>query len=263
MAEAKCENIDVVLAIPPLAFNHQNPKLWFSTIEAQFHCRRIRTQADKFFVVHSMLPLDIQNEVEDVLLNPPADSQYDALKAAVLGLLHVSDSRRLHQLLEGEALGDRKPSQLLTAMRRAGDGFNLDDKLLRTMWLQKLPLAAQQILSPYSDGTPLTTLASSADSICALGGQQNHVSSVDSAPDRIDMLLKQFERLSADVNRLSLESGSRHRSKSRSRSFRRGDRSASRSNGVCWYHRRYGKDARKCTTPCAFTSVSGNDSGRQ
>lgn len=261
MPDSDIDSVEVVTTLPALAFNHQNPKLWFATIESQFACRNVRKQSTKFHLVNSMLPVDIQQEVEQIILNPPDDNPYDALKAAILGLLRVSDDQRLRQLFEGENLGDRKPSQLLTAMRRAGNGFNFDDKVLRTIWLRKLPLIAQQILSPLPEDTPLSVLATSADAICDLGDSRQRVSAVERPPDVLQQMMAKIEFLTAEVNRLSVDSRQRGRSTSRSRDFRRGSRSRSSSPGVCWYHRRYGKDARKCTSPCTYGSAPGNGTG--
>ncbi|GFT13148.1 uncharacterized protein TNCV_4295421 [Trichonephila clavipes] len=70
----------------------------------------------------------------------------------------------------------------------------------------------------------------------------------------MDSLARQLQELSLQVAELTRErnsschqrySSDRRRSHSRSRSVNRG-------SGICYYHRRYKEQARKCVSPCAF-----------
>jgi len=86
----------------------------------------------------------------------------------------------------------------------------------------------------------------------------------------VDALVKIVQALAAQVAALSKPSGGRGGSRSRSHSrSRAGSRSAGSSNnnnngngddGVCWYHRKFGADATKCTKPCNFKAGNGQGS---
>ncbi|GFX62229.1 retrovirus-related Pol polyprotein from transposon 297 [Trichonephila clavipes] len=79
-------------------------------------------------------------------------------------------------------------------------------------------------------------------------------SSSCSVQPTMDSLVRQIQELSLQVAELTRERNSslhqryspdRRRSHSRSRSVNRG-------SGICYYHRRYKEQARKCVSPCAF-----------
>nr|CAH8870992.1 unnamed protein product [Trichobilharzia regenti] len=82
--------------------------------------------------------------------------------------------------------------------------------------------------------------------------------------DAVAHIAKLYEEICSI--RQEMNSRSRGRSPSSSRSSRPLSRASSkrrqsRSNqpGVCWYHRRYGAKAQKCTRPCTFdVQQSGN-----
>lgn len=263
MSDGEVDHVGSSPAPPTIAFHHNNPRLWFAALECSFDARNIRKQRSRFCHAVSMLPPDIMQDVEEIILNPPEESPYDVLKEAIIGLLRQSDDKRFHQLMEGQSLGDRKPSQLLTAMRRASAGFNVSDELLGTMWKQKLPVACKQILSTLSARATLNEMATTADAIWSVTDTVGQVSAVRA--ERSDPLDDRLCRIEQLVSSLSLQQDSWRRSRSQSaprRSFSR-RRSPSSPGGVCWYHRRFGVEARKCTAPCTFTAQhSGNGQGR-
>ncbi|GFV20019.1 uncharacterized protein TNCV_1154201 [Trichonephila clavipes] len=70
----------------------------------------------------------------------------------------------------------------------------------------------------------------------------------------MDSLARQIQELSLQVAQLTRErNSSRHQrySSDRRRSHSR-SRSVNRGSGICYYHRRYKEQARKCVSPCAF-----------
>ncbi|GFU81943.1 retrovirus-related Pol polyprotein from transposon 17.6 [Trichonephila clavipes] len=87
-------------------------------------------------------------------------------------------------------------------------------------------------------------------------------SSSCSAQPTMDSLARQIQELSLQVAELTRErNSSRHQRYSfdRRRSHSR-SRGVNRGSGICYYHRRYKEQARKCVSPCAFVQKTNSGS---
>jgi hypothetical protein len=133
-------------------------------------------------------------------------------------------------------MGEHTPSQFLRHLRRLAP--DVPASLLRSIWTSRLPANVQATLVCHPD-VSLDTAAEYADRI--------------------------FETVPQPT--LSLTTQTRHHSSSRDHrsSFRRRHSSPSRRhpyNGspsrhdtadtFCWYHRRYGDGAQRCSQPCTY-----------
>ena len=257
----------VSLKLPPYWPN--DPAVWFAQVEAQFLTRNLTSQATKYAYVVASLQPEIAQEVRDLLLNPPTTQPYDQLKSALIQRTSASEQKRLHQLLISEELGDRKPSQLLRCMHQLLGDNSLEDRILRQLFLQRLPTNVQLILASTSDTVSTDDLALLADKILAVAPPQPFIAAVHSdsptTTTQIQDLRGQIDTLTTQlhtvINQLQAQprSRSRGRSPTPSRSFPRRNSSATRPTGSsCWYHWRFGAAARKCDPPCSFTATSSN-----
>ena len=148
------------IKLPP--FWPTDPKVWFAQVEAQFTTRGISTQKTMFdYVISSLIP-EFAVEVRDLLLKPPADQPYTILKAQLIKRMAASEQRKLQQLISGEELGDRKPTQLLRHMQQLlGDklGTSADANSFLELFLQRLPSNVQMVLASADSSMNLDKLA--------------------------------------------------------------------------------------------------------
>lgn len=256
------------VAVKLPAFLPTDPELWFKIAERSLELSSVGTETTKFEYVVITLESRYALEVRDVIMDPPAEHPYSTLKDELIKRLSTSQEHRTRQLLEREEIGDRKPTQFLRHLRSLA-GSTVNDDLLRTLWISRLPQQMQVILVTQKD-SPLDKVAELADTIADATTSRPVIAAInDTSIEAIvsvklqQLTLSMKEELSA--LRQEIEELSRESRQSRSTSQRRTNnrnRSKSRAGGdfgMCWYHRRFGAEATRCTTPCSYTS--GNERG--
>lgn len=255
------------------AFWANDPQVWFVQAEAYFATHNVRSSKTKYQVVVSSLSPQYAVEIRDLLLAPPADTPYEKLKEALTTRTQRSEQAYLRELLSNEELGDQEPSKLLRRMQQLLGDKQLDGSLLRELFVSRLPPPVHMILSSAPDAISVDDLAKMADKVVESTKPAiiHHVAPKENDTS-LSRLEEQLTKLIAAVSALTMDSrrpqtqGSDSRGRSRSRSRRR-DRSTSPSeqeSGVCYYHRKFGGKARRCTKPCSYEpQQSGNATASQ
>lgn len=238
--------------VPP--FWPEKPSLWFAQLEGQFVLNGIKNDATKYYYVSANLDNRYAMEVEDILLNPPSEGKYESLKAELIKRLSTSQEQKIKRLLEHEEIGDRTPSQFLRHLRTLA-GSVVPDDFLKTLWASRLPSNMQAILATQT-GTDLNAIATLADKIHETTPSMQVASTSGDAHSSVMVLTDRIDALTRQVAELTRGRQSNRRSNSRHR-----PRSASRPN-ICWYHRRFKENARKCNEPCTFSSQKNLDRGQ-
>lgn len=238
------------VGLKPPPFWKSNAVAYFHFIEAQFATSGIYADQTKYYCLVSSLDESILSHVTDLICSPPTHEKYDTLKKRLIDQFSESETSKLRLLLHDLELGDRKPSQLLREMKELAKDFS--EEAVKSLWLQRLPVSVQQILSVSNE--PLDQQALMADKIQEVS-KSAVVSAVDKRdpePTEVSTLRQEISALREQVSRLSRppqrRSGSRNGFRSKSRSAER------KASGLCWYHYRFGKRAHKCQQPCKFVS---------
>lgn len=247
----------VTVKVP--TFFKSDPAIWFAQVEAQFHLGGITNDLTKYNHIVGAVDTEILSQVSDIIQKPPDTDRYNTLKNRLIESFTDSQESKLRRLLGDMRLGDKRPSMLLNEMQRLG-GMACSTQLLKTLWLQQLPVTTQSCLT-MSTGT-IEELARLADKISEIDQQRMIVNIVsESTTEILKTLVKEVNELKVAANRndnrsrsLSTSKTSRSRSVSRARygKWRMGE------NGYCFYHDNFGKKARKCVDPCEYTTSKGN-----
>ncbi|XP_029638031.1 uncharacterized protein LOC115213236 [Octopus sinensis] len=107
---------------------------------------------------------------------PPGSVSYEVFKITLIN--RTSESQ---QLLISEELDDKTPSQLLRRMKQLLGDESLPEKILKQLFLQRLPSNTQVVLTSTRENTPIEELAELADKIAEVLHKYPTVSTVTPA----------------------------------------------------------------------------------
>eukprot|EP00117_Sycon_ciliatum_P035864 scpid16937/ scgid27099/ len=237
-------------------FYPSDPALWFARAECLFSHRGITAQRTKFDYVAAALSEQFSMEVRELLISPPQTEPYTTLKSQLIARTQMSEQKRLRRLLTEEELGDRTPSHLLRRMQQLIGSSQLDESILRELFLQRLPSNAQLVLASTPKATSLSELAAIADRV--METTQASVSAIQrpSQDDaRMSALEQQIAALTEAVSSLHKRlDGSRGRSPGRGSGPPRSRNNSPGRPGLCFFHSKFGDQAKNCRPPCSRSS---------
>lgn len=183
---------------------------------------------------------------------------YETLKKKIIQEFSDSEQTKITKLLRDIPFGDRKPSALLSEMRAKSANTQITDKLLGQLWIRNLPETIRAILSVSTDYS-LDVQSAQADKVQEsmnnglLSNQGIDAISFKSGNSKITDLENQIATLKTEINALK-----QNRSRSRNRNRTPGPRNQSKQREICWYHTKFGIDAKKCNQPCNFKQNQEN-----
>lgn len=272
------------IRLPP--FLPDNPEL--SLLQYNALLSELPTEIAKYNALVGALPPSVLIQVQDSIAQIGlSNTPYEHLKALILDRVAESEDARLSKLFQKETLGDRTPSQLLSAMLLLLPYPPVGNtaSMVRHLFIDRLPQYMREILVLADSKLTLRDLAIMADKVHVQGIPHSHTSSQSvtpspsssgcahacgctaSAPATVAQsaadppayfvaLQQQMMELSKRVADLAMTQRSRPRSQSRRRY-----RSPSNSSSLCWYHFKFGDKATKCIRPCSHDNQK-NTRGR-
>lgn len=264
-----------------------NIESWFIKVDAWFELNGfgVRKENEKFTAIVAHAEDYVLDQVFDLVRTRPSTEPYTTLKKAIIDKFSESAMARLDKLTSGIQLGDGKPSHLLSQLQRTN--ATSDESIVRRYWIKRLPPAARAVIVGMLEAqpnTPLNQLAITADAVLDslaettsiasvtsdsnIHSNINAVSSIDSRVDklekRIDTQETTLQQINSKLGQLLANDRSRQRDRSQSQSNRSNTPQRSTTNEQqqqsksCWFHRKYGSQARKCLSPCDFTPNQKN-----
>lgn len=232
----------------------KSPEVWFAKVEAQFGTRGISLDQTKYDYVVSALDINTAEEVQSILTNPPTTNKYGSLKAALVKTFGKSQVQKDIELLNLQGLGDKRPSALLRRINALNDD---PQTLKRALFLVNLPADIRSILAGH-DVTDIEALAATADRIWE---------SRNSGVPQVSAMLTDTPIVATEASNQpaaaveAVSTTGRRSSQRRARSSPQRDRfsfsstAATTPSSVCFYHLRFGLDARRCQPGCKFASL--------
>lgn len=230
----------VSIKLPP--FWPNDPTLWFAQVESQFVTRGITVESTKFHHVVGSLSPEAATEVRDIILSGSSTHSYSNLKKALIDRSTESERKRLQRLILNEDIGDLKPTKLLRKMEQLlGDrSSTFDSTFLKELFIQRLPKNVQMILAPSIEKLEIIALAEMADKIMETSNDKIANVTANRSNDQRDEIIK----LKKEVALLKKQMGIKLPNFSKTKA-------TDRSDNICWYHRKFGSNATKCSPPCS------------
>lgn len=207
--------------------------------------------------IDALIPCLDSNEfvsIQDLL---DGEHSFEEVKVCLIAKFSKSLDQSLQELLSLPSLGDLAPSKFLTQARREISKNDMSDAVLCEILMNKLPLEVQNSLSIVL-GSSMDEFSKIADRAMRRHSGQGLVTS------QIHQISQKVEHLESKLN---YRPPSRYRSNSyhshhqnRSGPSRYSNNYHSRWNPpsnynrprFCFYHRRFGRDARNCIRPCSW-----------
>lgn len=194
------------------------PQVWFEQAEAQFHIRQITADDTRYYYVVSALDQDTAGRIIDYLREPPNKNKYEGIKTLLNTTFGLTRRERAAKLLHMDGLGDRKPSELMNEMLALMEGHK-SCLLFEQIFLEQMPEDIRLLLAQDTFTDP-RGLAARADELWQTKQQEGAYIS------RITALPRQQT------------------------ATRTATPSTSNKDKWCYYHQRWGSDARRCRPPC-------------
>lgn len=236
------------------AFWPDTPASWFSYAESKFRLQRITAELDKFDHLVGALSRESIRTVLHLVEAPPAENPYTALKESLMSSHQLTNFQRIEKLHHMEALGNRKPSDLLHQMLELCPRGQERNEFFLFLFLQRLPSELRIMLGDDTATDP-RELGVKADRLWAMHSHRMHgqVAAVAATANPED------PGAIAAV-RPNPARGGKRGGQQRGGQRGRGDgkRTAPRdlaqtSAGLCYYHWNFGEKATDCKQPCSWT----------
>ena len=254
--------------LPPFWIN--NPEAWFIQAEAQFTLSRITTSSTMYSHVVAQLPPDVISKTIDCLKAAnAAENKYETLKDLLLKRLGISEEKRISNLLYHEQMGDQSPSEFYHRLESLSGTSEEEKKIMVKLFVDRLPPPLDSTAIQLKQQGPdvyLPVLDNIWEKIHSKRPTVNAIQS--SLEQKLDLLINRIEKLeSRNSNRgrspSRTNSHARSNSKSKSHKYKQ-NRSKTPQDGICHFHRKFGKEARNCTSWCKFATKpnpakSGNE----
>lgn len=255
------------------AFEKSNVEAWFIAMDYWFKATKQTDDETKFNIVVATQGVLTIPKLKEILNKVPTASKYEYIRTELTAFYGESEQERLNILLSEMPLGDQKPSELFQEMKRVA-GNTVTDSALKGLWSRRLPDHARAaVAAATNEESEYTRIADAVVETLQVKqinnintNQSTSNANADSEP------INEIQELRMQVNQLTQmfketfsqrrgpsNSGSNSRNRSSSRRRRDETPEDSDDQSECWYHWKFGKNSRKCRSPCRHKKTHGTN----
>lgn len=269
--------------MPQLAESLHNLELYFTSLNYWFAASAVTSDEKRFNAVMAQIPLNDLGAIQTEIGVVPNVGKYDYIKPFIIAHFSDSQQKRFREAINDVQLGDSKPSQLYQKMQRLASD-SLTETALIDLWAARLPEMAHAAVIQMKD-SPIKDRLVAADALVeslrlrTIGDVNIRQATTKprptattqrastSEPTEVSVLQKLSQQIAELERKFSQQREGRGRSQSRDSNYGRRGRSSSRSESRsedpnCWYHRKFGANARHCRLPCNYNNSSGTSAAQ-
>ncbi|XP_066964200.1 uncharacterized protein [Macrobrachium rosenbergii] len=240
----------LTIKLPP--FTHHNPASWLYRVKGQFRVAGLTDEVLQADIVINALLEEIYRKVTPWVTSTSSPATYQQLKASLIETCSLPVSERAARALD-LVINSRQDTNLLEMWHALQDllllpetdssGRHKEISQLREILLwQLLPEVRGQIEEPYT--LPVEGLIRTVQQLT----DSTRATMQASMPAHPVNCLQPEEPNAEEINVIARRRPPHHQNKERL--------------GLCYYHRRFGKNALKCEAPCLFAHPkNGGSSG--
>ena len=218
-----------------LEFDKREVPLWLATLEDLMQCKDISAQKSKKVVLVSNLPPEVRLTCKQLLLKPdPGPTPYKDLKTLILKVYGPKETEALDKA-EALRLTDL-PSQLGQELIQTvhfceNEDCKVATSFIKALWLRQLPRStAEALANDKLDPKNPQDLFDKADKVFQQHAKKTANQQVTEVTENVSAVNKSGKPKGKTKTK---EAGARDKL----------------SNGLCYIHATYGKEARKCLLP--------------
>ncbi len=201
-----------------------------------------------YYQVLAALSADSVCLVRHVLHGETGPDSYDQLRASLMASHSLSNYQKMERMMRLPPLGDRKPSVLLAEMLEFCPAGESSTAVFAFLFLQRLPREIRVLLSE-DNPADMRAIANKADRLIAMHVPQSHdTCAAVAADDRLEE--------PGVVAAAQASGGRRGKGNKRPRridlSKRGQEQAASLCTSMCYYHAKFGEQAKFCEEGCIW-----------
>lgn len=242
-------------------FSSKNVEAWLNSLERWFKASGYNNDEQQFEITLAAIDPTILEQMNEALSEEPEAGKFNFVKQKLIAHFADSAQRKLNRLLSEMPLGDKRPSELFHEMKRVA-GNVLGETALKGLWAQRLPEAARPVIAA-STGTAVE-FTRIADSIVDALTPRTVQAAAVTPLNEINELKAVIAELRTQINNFPRQPRSRSRSRPNQRpstpantgSNQNSNGNTSTESDQCWFHQKFGQNARNCRSPCRHRNQS-------
>ena len=241
------------------AFNKEHIEIWIKRTEHAYTRAGITAVNDKFAWLETKFPVGTDPKIDEFLYGDATADNWDSFLAYLRKEYGTSKQQRAAVFLDGFKRDGRRPSQYAAALVDKTKDVTIDE-IRKEMLLREMPVDIRRMLQERIENCSFEEAAKAADAYFDKEGRPRHSNAQTSVNEVANPAYSMPLTDDDNINAVRRFPNSRAPPQNRNRNFQNKSGNASGgnspnpssvgSNGLCWFHNKFGDKAKKCEVSC-------------